>query len=261
MYPRVQAGFYDDGAKACPPVSLYCAPAHEAQSDGAPAMGDRKQDTTFYERYGSLFSFALKATLIVGATLEALSGQWLPAAVSAGIALVMLTPLMLGKRFGVRIPPEFELLAVIFVYASLYLGEVQGYYQRFWWWDIALHGASGLLLGILGFLLVYVINEHEDLELHMKPAFTALFAFMFAVGMGALWEIFEFGMDRLFGMNMQRASLVDTMSDLIVDSISALVIALLGYSYLSNPQETSFLERGVQRFIRANERLFRRPGA
>lgn len=216
-------------------------------------------DTAFLERYGSWLSLALKATLLLGAALEALSANWLLAAVSGGIALVMFLPVLLGQRFGVRIPPEFEVLAVIFVYASLYLGEVQGYYQRFWWWDIALHSASGLLLGILGFLLVYVINEHENLELHMKPSFTALFAFMFALGMGALWEIFEFGADALLGMNMQRGSLTDTMTDLIVDGIGALVIALLGYSYLREPQRTSFLERGVARFVRANERLFRRP--
>jgi len=105
---------------------------------------------------------------------------------------------MLGRRFDVQIPPQFEVLAVVFVYASLFLGEVHGYYIRFWWWDAILHVGSGFLLGILGFLLVYVLNEHENVDLHMWPRFDALFAFMFAVGMGALWEIFEFAMDRSF---------------------------------------------------------------
>lgn len=215
----------------------------------------------FFELYGSLLSLTLKGVLIVGAILELLSGNWLMAATTTGIALVMFLPVVMGHRFGVTIPAEFELLAVIFVFASLFLGEILDFYQRFWWWDIALHSASGLLLGILGFLLVYVLNEHEDLELHMKPAFTALFAFMFALGMGTVWEIFEFGMDALFDMNMQRASLRDTMTDLIVDGLGALLIAVLGYTYLSDPQTSSFLERAVDRFIRANRRLFRRDAA
>jgi len=61
----------------------------------------------------------------------------------------------------VQIPPEFQVLAVGFVFASLFLGEIRSYYLRIWWWDIALHTSSGLLLGILGFLLIYVLNENE----------------------------------------------------------------------------------------------------
>lgn len=31
----------------------------------------------------------------------------------------------------------------------------------------------------------------------MNPGFVAFFVFVFAVGMGALWEIFEFAMDSI----------------------------------------------------------------
>jgi uncharacterized membrane protein YfhO len=48
-----------------------------------------------------------------------------------------------------------------------------------------------LLLGIVGFLLVYVLNEHKRIDFHMQPRFVALFAFVFAVAAGALWEIFD----------------------------------------------------------------------
>jgi len=45
---------------------------------------------------------------------------------------------------------------------------------------------------------------------------------------GALWEVFEFGMDQIFGMNMQKSGLVDTMGDLIVDAIGAGLAAMSG---------------------------------
>ncbi|MEX1237387.1 MAG: hypothetical protein WD994_03870, partial [Pseudomonadales bacterium] len=165
--------------------------------------------------------------------------------------------------FRVFIPAEFELVAVAFIFASLFLGEIYGYYTRFWWWDIALHTTSGLLLGVIGFLLVHVLNETEDIGLHMKPGFVAFFAFLFAVGIGALWEIFEFCMDRLLGLNMQKemlgdpSGLTDTMWDLIVDAIGALVIAMVGYGYLKKAGNRSFLERWIQSFIQANPRLFK----
>ncbi len=198
----------------------------------------------------------LQATLIVGVILFCFQQRWMTAIVTAAIIVVTLLPLIFGKRFDVHIPPEFELLAVIFVYASLFLGEVHGYYVRYWWWDAVLHTGSGFLLGVLGFLLVYILNERPDVDLHMRPRFVALFAFMFAVGMGALWEIFEFAMDQSFGMNMQKSGLVDTMWDLIVDSVGAAVIAFLGFVYLRTAGSNSFLERWIVGFIQANPRLF-----
>ena len=201
-------------------------------------------------------TIALQIVLVIGMALELSRGQWLNAATTTGVLVLTLLPLVVKRTHEIFIPPEFEALAVVFVFAAVFLGEVRGYYVRFWWWDVVLHTASGFLLGILGFLLVYVLNEKEDLDVHMKPGFVALFAFMFAVGLGALWEIFEFGMDSLFGLNMQKSGLVDTMWDLIVDTVGAGVIALLGYGYLTTARNESFLERWIARFIRANRRLF-----
>jgi small basic protein len=188
--------------------------------------------------------------------------QWLNAAVVLGIVGVMLLPNILGKRFDVRIPAEFEVLALVFVFAALFLGEVRGYYERFWWWDIALHTSSGFLLGILGFLLVYVLNENNRVELHMRPHFVALFAFLFSVAMGAVWEIFEFAMDQLLGMNMQKpmfddpSGLTDTMWDLIVDTVGALIISLLGWWH-SKCKTQSFVHAWIHHFVESNPRLFR----
>ncbi len=200
----------------------------------------------------------LQVVLVGGAVLAFLQGRPLPGLTSLAIVVLTFLPLVIGRRFQITIPPEFEALAVVFIYASLFLGEVRGYYVRFWWWDVLLHTGSGFLLGITGFLLVHVLNEHENIELHMKPRFVALFAFMFAMGMGALWEIFEFGMDQAFGLNMQKSGLVDTMWDLIVDGVGALLISIFGWVYLRTLGSESFLERWIDAFIESNPRLFGR---
>ena len=204
----------------------------------------------------------LQAILVVEIVVAVWNHQWLAAVITTGIVMVTLGPFFLGKFFRVFIPPEFVLFAIAFVFASLFLGEIHGYYTRFWWWDIALHSGSGFLLGIIGFLLVHVLNETEDIGLHMKPGFVAFFAFVFAVGMGALWEVFEFTMDSFFGMNMQKemlgdpSGLTDTMWDLIVDTLGALIIAVLGYGYVKAANNKSFLERWIQAFITKNPRFF-----
>ncbi len=209
-------------------------------------------------------AYALQTILIIGLIAEIWSQQWFNAVITTAIILLTFSPLLLEKKFHVYIPPEFVLLSITFVFASLFLGEVHGYYTRYWWWDIALHTGSGVLLGIVGFLLVHVLNETEKIGVYMKPGFVAFFSFLFAVGIGALWEIFEFSMDSIFGMNMQKemlgdpSGLTDTMWDLIVDTIGALVISVLGYGYIKTAKNESFLEQWITRFIRGNPRLFRR---
>lgn len=206
----------------------------------------------------------LQAILVLEVVIAVWNQQWITAVITIGIILVTLGPLFIEKLLHVFIPTEFVLLTITFVFASLFLGEVRDYYARFWWWDIALHSSSGFLLGVIGFLLVHLLNETENIGVHMKPGFVAFFAFLFAVGMGALWEIFEFGMDSIFGMNMQKAmlgdtsGLTDTMWDLIVATMGALVISVLGYTYLKNPRQESFLERWIHLFIRKNPRFFKR---
>jgi hypothetical protein len=196
--------------------------------------------------------------LVLGIVFLFLQARY-QAAIEVFIILgVTFLPVVLGNRFQVRIPHEFETLAVVFVYLSLFLGEVQGYYLRFWWWDLVLHAGAGFLLGIVGFLLVYVLNEKEDVELDLQTKFVALFAFFFAMGMAALWEIFEFAMDQLFAMNMQKSGLVDTMWDLIVDGIGAGIISILGWWFLQTRSRDSFLEQWIDSFIHKNPRLFNR---
>ncbi|NLC76313.1 MAG: hypothetical protein GX750_01650, partial [Clostridia bacterium] len=63
----------------------------------------------------------------------------------------------------------------------------------------------------------------------LSAVFVSFFSFCFAVAMGAVWEIYEYFMDQVFGFNMQRGSLDDTMTDLILDTVGAALFAVLGY--------------------------------
>lgn len=205
----------------------------------------------------------LVTTTIMGIDCIALlfNRQWLPALLVLVIASIVLAPTILRHRLPVMIPAEFQILALAFMFSTLFLGEVRDYYENIWWWDILLHTSSGLLLGLMGFLLVYVLNENERADLYMRPRFIALFAFLFAVAVGAVWEIFEFSMDRFFGTTMQKpmlgddSGLTDTMWDLIVDTLGALVLSTFGWWYMHREQR-SFIEVWITKFVDRNPRMF-----
>jgi uncharacterized membrane protein YjdF len=110
-------------------------------------------------------------------------------------------------------------------------------------------------------MFVYMLNEDRHVDLHMRPSFVALFAFFFAVAVGAVWEIFEFAMDAFFGTNMQPATagdpsgLTDTIQDLIVDTVGAAVVSLAGWRYLARAR-TAYVDNWARRFIQRNPQLF-----
>lgn len=190
-----------------------------------------------------------------------LKQSWLSLFLVTIIMLALISPTLFRKKLDVEIPVEFHITAVVFIFASLYLGEILSFYQRFWWWDIALHTTAGLLMGIVGLLLVYLLNASTRVELHLTTGFIALFAFLFAVTIGTLWEIFEFSMDQFFGLNMQKpmlgdpSGLTDTMWDMIVNAIGALFISFMGWRYLRSKQ-TFFVRSWIRSFIVKNPALF-----
>ena len=150
-------------------------------------------------------------------------------------------PAMLARRIQFRIPSGLYFTYVIFLYCTMFLGEIRHFYYTVPNWDTMLHTGSGLMIGALGFCVVSQLNMSERVKMSLSPSFVAFFAFCFAAMVGVLWEICEFTIDGTFGLNMQkfaledgtqlvgRAALRDTMKDLIVDCIGAGVMSLAGF--------------------------------
>ncbi len=171
----------------------------------------------------------LQLSIIVAMVIAVVEREWANLAFAIFTLLIVNLPSIYERRFKMDIPDDFEVVLVIFIYAALFLGELNEFYFRFWWWDKLLHAVSGLIFGNMGYLIVSYLNENKKLNVELTPFFVALFSFCFAVTIGTVWEIYEYAMDKFFGFFMQRGSLDDTMIDLILDTLGALVFAVLGY--------------------------------
>ncbi len=150
-------------------------------------------------------------------------------------------PSLLNQRLDIRLPNSFLTMYFVFLYCAVFLGEVRNFYYTVPHWDTVLHAFSGMMLGVLGFSVVLLLNDNRSQNVHLTPAFVALFAFCFAVTLGVIWEIYEFAVDGTLGLNMQkymleshapklgRDALMDTMKDLVVDLLGAGLAAGIGF--------------------------------
>lgn len=194
--------------------------------------------------------------LLLGeATFGLFRGEYVVTFAALGTLLLTLLPIYSQRLLKVHIPTGFLAAIALFLVATLFLGEVGDFYERFWWWDIVLHIGSAIGFGLIGVVLLLILVRGEKLS--AAPITVSFFAFCFAVMIGAVWEIWEFFLDQTFGLNTQKSGLTDTMWDLIVDCLGAAVGAAVGYVYLKG-MKGWVLTPMLRTFVEKNARLFGR---
>ena len=127
-------------------------------------------------------------------------------------------PKIIEKRLAVSIPVGLETVILIFIFSAEILGEINAFYVKIPIWDTILHTVNGFLMAAIGFSLIDIFNRSERFTLKMSPYFVAFTAFCFSMTVGVMWEFFEFGMDILFGTDMQKDWVVGTVNTVMLDS-------------------------------------------
>lgn len=168
--------------------------------------------------------------------------------------LASFVPAFLNKQFRISVPELLLRIYIGFVTSALLFGEIFSFFVYVPWWDSILHLFSGSLIGVVGFSLLNILNNSEDLEFKLNPGLVALFVFCFSLAVGVIWEIIEFTIDGFASSNMQRfknsitgelwfgrQALRDTMEDFILNTIGATFISILGYIDLK--RKSGFMKR------------------
>jgi uncharacterized membrane protein YjdF len=212
----------------------------------------------------NIFTAILLLTLVVAFVGALRQHNWVSMLMIVIIAILICLPRIIGRLSHIEIPAKLGVYIIIFIYASLFLGEIKNYYAAYWWWDVVIHTSSGLAFGIIGFIILYVLYKTEKIK--TSPKTIAMFAFAFALAIGAFWEIVEFSIDSIFGPISNQAfmqtrvngcGLVDTMKDLIADSLGALFSAIMGYLYVKR-ESGIVVKPMVKEFKKDNPRLFKK---
>ena len=166
-----------------------------------------------------VFAVYLVLRLIVLASLVSaiLRQEYESAFVCVLVLVLFMLPFFIQKNFGICLPSTLEIIILLFIFAAEILGELQSYFIQYPYWDTMLHTTNGFLCAAVGFSLIDILNRDAKIKFTLSPVYVALAAFCFSMTIGVLWEFFEFGMDRLFHMDMQKDTIVHTISSVMLD--------------------------------------------
>jgi len=135
--------------------------------------------------------------------------------------LLLVVPGLIQVNFKIELPSTLEIIILLFIFSAEILGEISSFYIRFPLWDTILHTLNGFLAAAIGFSLVDILNRHEKLEFELSPAFMAIVAFCFSMTIGVVWEFFEYGMDMLFHLDMQKDTVIHMINSVMLDPVGS----------------------------------------
>lgn len=134
------------------------------------------------------------------------------------LTLILFTvPSIIQVEFKIELPTGLEIIILLFIFCSEILGEIQSFYLIFPMWDTILHTLNGFLAAAIGFSLVDLMNSDSRIQFQLSPLFMAIVAFCFSMTIGVMWEFFEFGMDSIFRLDMQKDTIIHSISTVMLD--------------------------------------------
>lgn len=161
---------------------------------------------------------------------------------------LLFLPSILEKKIKKEFPGYLYLLFIVFLFLSIYLGRIRSFYKIFVGFDTFVHTFSGVIAGLFGFSILTIVYKSKKIT--FGPFFALIFSMCFAISIGVFWEIYEFIHDIITTSNMQRYgnaltkepfigqnALLDTMKDLILNTIGGFVAGVMGFFTLKIDQK------------------------
>lgn len=247
----------------------------------------RKKRSTF------IVSLVLRLFVLFILIWALFQGRFTTAFFCALTLILFLAPFFIEETLKIELPATLEIILLLFIFCSEFLGEIACFYVNFPLWDSILHTLNGFLCAAVGFSLIDLMNRNNRFRSTLSPAFITVVAFCFSMTVGVLWEFFEFFTDVVFHTDMQKdfvidmissvaldptnsnraveisgiartllydgdgnllftieggfldVGIIDTMKDLIVNFIGAMVFSVIGYFYLKKRGSGKFAGRFI----------------
>ncbi len=203
--------------------------------------------------FSSIITNALRFLLIIEFINAIQHDRTLAIAFSVLAFLATFLPKLFNK-LGIRTGVETEIVILMIIYGSLFLGEVQTLVPNTWWWPVLLRAVAGIALSFIGLTIILTLENEELID--ASPFIIVVLSFSVSFALGTLWELLEFSLDSLLGFGIQNLGTGSTIQDLFITAISAIAVSVGGYIY-THYTGRNILSSSIINWMRNNPQIFR----
>ena len=171
-----------------------------------------------------IFNYILYAFYILSIVVFLFKRNYSGAGLSAFSLVVTLILSKCYKKQIRGLDSSLYICANFLVLASMVLGSSYEFYDKIKYYDDFLHFYSGLICVKIGWNSLHVL----DVKYHQHKLLFFIVLILFAMGVSAIHEMFEYLLDTILAMNTQVGGLKDTMQDTI-DAFVGTVIMVVYY--------------------------------
>lgn len=187
---------------------------------------------------GIYLTYIIQGLILLSAASSILAGEYFLAISATFAFLLTTTPSLMTRNLRLCLPWEINLLVAVSFYIHV-MGHVGEYYVTLApYYDKLAHIVASVTVGLIAFFLALLAERRGEIQL-TGPA-TAVFILTSTLAAGAVWEIYEFAVDQIFGTTLQLGN-TDTMSDLIVDLAGGAIVAAFAAIVVARGEEHRFV--------------------
>ena len=161
--------------------------------------------------------FVLRVLVIACMVAQSMNGNWENVLLCVLTLLLFTIPTIFSETLNITLPSTLETIVYIFIFAAEILGEVQSFYTHVIYWDSILHTINGFICAAIGFSLIDLLNTNDNIHINLSPIFVSIVAICFSMTIGIIWEFFEYSVDKLLLKDMQKDTIVKTISSVTWD--------------------------------------------
>ena len=161
--------------------------------------------------------FVLRVLVIACMVAQSMNGNWENVLLCVLTLLLFTIPTIFSETLNITLPSTLETIVYIFIFAAEILGEVQSFYTHVIYWDSILHTINGFICAAIGFSLIDLLNTNDNIHINLSPIFVSIVAICFSMTIGIVWEFFEYSVDKLLLKDMQKDTIVKTISSVALD--------------------------------------------
>ena len=188
-------------------------------------------------------SVIIKIVLVISIIYSVYFHLWRILFINFLLLILVFIPTVI-RKYNIKIPIEIELMLLIFVVVSFFLGEIRG---------LVIQTFFGLALGFVGFALMLILYRNSKI----KPNYLLilLFALSFSLALGSLSELAKFYLKSFLDYEIGPADYVYSISSLTLVLFGSIIASIVGFVYMTG-YKVIILNKLVQKFKTKNPNLF-----